>query len=344
MRKRKLLPSSSTVARFLADHRIGRSTRATNEDAIEKKKKHTRHPLQRIRTPRRMDFLLDQVHYVTAIFAKHYFREDPIEEFEVRDLGDILREDEPKISEVSDTGWKVTVGETDDARAARVHWRSAPVRGRPVLIYHPGAASIPHDDVLNRILPPGTMNSWNIGAIEAAAHGSLREFFDDALDSLHHAQLLFASSVHAFESVSRWAVENGAPYVAYCGTSLGGIATSLHMIYYGSANIYLPMLAGLDAHHLFFGGSNRSLADRARIRGKLECYKRALNFSPLLEQIPPRPPCFPLLGKHDLLMDYRRARRAWKDYPITTIERGHASGVMTYHSFTEHLHTHLPTF
>ena len=101
------------------------------------------------------------------------------------------------------------------------------------------------------------------------------------------------------------------------------------------------MLAGMDAHHLFFEGSNRPLAHRPRERGRLECYRRTLDFTALLASAKRRP-CYPLLAKHDRLMDYRRAARAWKGYPVTTIERGHSTGVFSYQALSEHLVKHLP--
>lgn len=295
-------------------------------------------------TSRRVDYVLDQVHYVTALFAgKRYFRNDPCAEFEYRDLGKIISDHTPTISHEDETGWSVTIRADDTERTARLHWRRPPKPGHPVLIYHHGAGSIPHDKVFDRIVPTGFLENWNLGSIQAASHRSLKDFFDNAFDSLFHVQMLLAASVQTFESVSHWAVKNGAPYVAYCGISLGGIICSLHMCYYGSADIYLPMLAGMDAHHLLIEGSSKPLTDRQSIRSKMKCYKEALDFSPLLAESPRRL-CFPLLAKHDVMMDYRRSRRSWKGYPITTIERGHSSGVMTYQAFTQHLLTHLPNF
>ena len=310
--------------------------------------------LRTLPTARRVDYFLDHVHYVTSLFAKHYFRNDPLKEFQTGSLRDLLRDssgsvrsvgqhlpDEELNSEAQRSGWSVTVRSGRSRRTARVHWRSPPRRGRPVLVFHPGAGSVPHDKSFQRVIPPHCLESWNVAHIEPACHRSLKDYFRRAFDSLEHLQLLFAASIQAFESVSRWAVRNGAPFVVYCGVSLGGILTSLHMCFFGSAHMYLPILAGLDVHHLFFIGSNRALVHRAKLRRGLACYRRALDFSPLLSETPRRP-CFPLLAKHDLLVDYERAKQTWKGYPVSTIKRGHVSGVVSFQAMTEHLLTHVP--
>jgi pimeloyl-ACP methyl ester carboxylesterase len=300
--------------------------------------------MRRWPTSRRVDYVLDQVHYITALIAgKRYFRNDPCEEFEYRDFSEILRQHPPTIHDETETGWRTAINVEGTERNARVHWRRPPEPGRPVLVYHHGAGSIPHDKVFNRIVPKGVLEHWNLASIQAPAHRSLKDFFTNGFDSLFHIQLMLAASTQAFESISRWAVLHGAPYVAYCGVSLGGIICTLHMCHYGSANLYLPMLSGMDVHHLVLEGSSKSLTDRAELRSRFECYKKALDFTPLLAAAPRRP-CFPLLAKHDVMMDYRRALRAWKGYPIRTIERGHSTGVVTYQAFTEHLLTHLPQF
>ena len=292
-------------------------------------------------TSRALDSLFDHVHYVTALFAKHYFRNDPVEEFPTADLGDLIDENTPEPASMNRRGWNVTAWADRTPRTARVYWRRPPRRGHPVLVFHHGAGSIPYDRAFERIVPAAALPEWNLFCIEAPCHESLKVYFERAFDSLFHLQHLFAASILAFESAARWAVRNGAPSVVFCGVSLGGLLAMLHGRYFGSADVYIPMLAGLDIHHMFFRSANRPLADRAAIRAEMECYREALDFSRLMPWPPPRP-CFPLLAEHDRLMDYERSVETWHGYPVSTIRRGHTSGLVSYRALTEHLLTHLP--
>lgn len=298
---------------------------------------------RKFRTSRKLDVALDHIHYVTALFAPHYFRNDPLKEFEAPKLSDLIGVDPPEPRRLDEKSWSVTLHAGGAQRTARVHWREEPTPGRPVLVYHHGAGSIPWDKVFGRLLPPDLLQGWNVACIQAASHRSLREYFDSAFDSLDHAILLFATSIHALESVARWSVRHGAPYTAFCGVSLGGMMTSLHMCAFGTGDIYIPALAGLNIHHLFFSGTNRALAHRRAVRSRMKCYRDALDFTDWIGAATRRP-CFPLLAKHDLMVDYEEAKRCWSGYPISTIKRGHTSGVSSYHQITEHFLTHLPSF
>lgn len=299
--------------------------------------------LENVPTAKSVDYVLDQVHYVTALFAKRYFRNDPLTEFPFVDTRELILGLQPRVAQTGKLEWSITIEAEGTQRTAKIHWRDEPRPGKPLLIYHHGAGSIPYDQSFNRILPPGSLEAWNVGCIQAACHDSLRGYFKNAFDRLLHMQLLFGASVHAFQFASRRAVELGSPFTAFCGVSIGGLVSSLHMMLYSSADLYLPMLAGLDMHHTFMRASTRPLTDQPEKRAKLACYRSALDFSPWLTNAPKRP-CFPLLAEHDRLMDTKRAQRTWKGYTVKTIPRGHASGVMAYKALAEHVLTHLPNY
>ncbi|GIX46251.1 MAG: hypothetical protein KatS3mg131_0462 [Candidatus Tectimicrobiota bacterium] len=212
--------------------------------------------------------------------------------------------------------------------------RLAAQRSAPVVVYHHGIAEMPYDKSFRGIFRPRHPIAAHLVAVRAPFHRSWRELIP-GLATLGNFLAMCAVALRLGEAVRAALVAAGARGSLVAGTSLGGFLTLLHHLFWGTADAYVPLLAGPDlAHVLLATHYRRLLAPHARadhIRSRLDFRQAFLASNP--QRV------FPLLARYDCDMDYayQAACYAAAGVPVTTIDRGHLTGALAFAALRSHL-------
>jgi hypothetical protein len=150
-----------------------------------------------------------------------------------------------------------------------------------------------------------------------------------------------AVSVAVMEALRQALLARGAQRSLLAGSSLGGVVALLHHLVYGTADSYVPLLAGPDIAHILLATQFRALVtpsvleQPAPLRALLD-FRQAFQRSDTSR-------VFPLLAQYDLNMLYthHQACYAAHNMPIATINRGHITGGLAFAALRAHLLTCL---
>jgi hypothetical protein len=218
--------------------------------------------------------------------------------------------------------------------------RLGPRPDLPVLVYHHGIGEMPYDKSFRGIFRRRAPIPAHLVAVRAPYHRSWLDLVP-ALATLDNFLALCAVSVILIESLRRLFVARGSQGCLVAGTSLGGFLSLIHHLTYGTADGYVPLLAGPDIAHVMLATHfQRFLAPAARAHAA--CLQALLDFRQALQTSPTRR-VFPLLARHDLDMLYAHhaASYAASGIPVVTIERGHITGALAFAAIRMHLLTCL---
>ncbi len=211
----------------------------------------------------------------------------------------------------------------------------------PVIIYHHGASEIPFDYGFNRIFLTGKEKysvQANLILIRAPFHGSMQEF-KDGIRTLAGYMAMLAVSVKLIEAIVVYLRKSGVKKILLSGTSLGGYITNIHHIYFDSADIYVPLLAGTAMDDTFLNSTYSKAVD-SKAKANPNVIQSLLNFeTDFANQINSN--VFPLLAKYDQLVRHERQKESYGQTPVYTIEKGHATGAMSYRLLREHIFQRL---
>jgi hypothetical protein len=212
----------------------------------------------------------------------------------------------------------------------------------PVLVYHHGIGEMPYDKSFRGIFPRRVPIPAHLVAVRAPFHRTWLDLIP-GLATLHTFLALCAVSIRLIESLRCLFVARGAQGCLVAGTSLGGFLSLMHHLMYGSAQAYVPLLAGPDIAHVMLSGhfqrflAPQACAHPAHIQTLLD-FRQA--FAAHQTQR-----VFPLLARYDLDMLYAHhaACYAASAVPVVTINRGHITGSLAFAALRTHLLTCLRT-
>ncbi len=218
--------------------------------------------------------------------------------------------------------------------------RPGPQSDLPVVVYHHGIAEMPYDKSFWGIFRTRLPAQAHLVAVRAPFH---RSWFDliRGLRTLNDFIAMCAVSVKLIEAVRLLLVARGARGCLVAGLSLGGFLALMHHIIYGTADRYVPLLAGPDlAHVMLETHYRRFLAPQALERPT--SIKQHLNFRQSFQSSDTRR-VFPLLARYDLTMlyAYHYACFAAGNIPVATIARGHITGSLSFAVLRAHVLTCL---
>jgi hypothetical protein len=223
---------------------------------------------------------------------------------------------------------------------AGFRWREGSHPTSPVLIFHHGLGEIPYDHTFRGIFRRDAPADAHLVAIRAPFH---RSHIDccRGLASLSRFLAMCAVSVAAIEAVRQAFAARGARNCVVAGISLGGFLTLLHHLAHGTADTYLPLMAGPDlAHALLSTPCRRLLASRVRTHPAhlTACLDHRESF-----RASDTRRVFPLLARHDLWMPlaYHQAEYTASGVSVTLINRGHMTGSWAFTDLRAHLLAHL---
>jgi hypothetical protein len=216
----------------------------------------------------------------------------------------------------------------------------------PLLVYHHGIGEMPYDKSFRGIFRHRASIPAHLVAIRAPFHRTWLDLIP-GLATLHNFLAMCAVSIRLVESLRDLFVARGARGCLVAGTSLGGFVGLMHHLVYGTADAYVPLLAGPDLAHVMLSThfqrflAPQALAHPAHLQALLD-FRQAFQASATQRVLP-------LLARYDLDMLYAHhaACYAASDVPVVTIDRGHITGALAFTALRTHLqrclHTVTPT-
>jgi len=216
----------------------------------------------------------------------------------------------------------------------QVRWGAQP--DLPVLVYHHGIAEMPYDKSFRGIFRGTLATSAHLVAVRAPFHRTWLDLLP-GLAHMQHFLAMCAVAVQLGEAVRLALLARGARGSLVLGTSLGGFLALLHHLMLGTADGYVPLLAGPDLAHVMLGTHYRhflapqALAHAAALQELLDL-RQAFQASDTRRILP-------LLARYDLDMLYAHhaACYAANSVPVMTIERGHITGSLAFATLRAHV-------
>lgn len=174
----------------------------------------------------------------------------------------------------------------------------------------------------------------NIVGLRAPFHDGTTRDYARKMGDLANFVAMLATSVRTVDGiVSR--LTGGGPVVV-SGVSLGGWVTNLHRAYEGTADVYVPMLAGAALGKLFTRSAYRRLLGRAG-RDNPEAVERTLDFEEGFQRSDAGT-VYPLLARHDRYIEYNLQRQCYDESELAVVDRGHITATLKPTPLREHLH------
>ena len=207
----------------------------------------------------------------------------------------------------------------------------------PVVVYHHGIAEVPYSkNFLGIFRPRRQPLEAHLVAVRAPFHRSWFTLFA-GLQTLSNFLAMCAVSIALIEAVRLLFVNRGARGSMVTGVSLGGFVTLMHHLSFGTADRYVPLLAGPDlAHVMLCTPFRRFMAPQALAQS--DHIQSLLDFRQIF-QASDSSRVFPLLGRYDLDMPYTHYYPCYAacGIPVATMPRGHITGSLAFTALRAHL-------
>ena len=226
-----------------------------------------------------------------------------------------------------------------------VRWQSPHV---PTIIYHHGSGENPFDfgtlstSTFKHIFLVGPeFDAINLIAVRAPFHRISARKYIQYMGYLANFTAMFATSVTLIEGLVRYLRDRGAGRIIVAGISLGGWVSNLHRTYHNTADVYLPLLAGVVLGDIFLTSIYRRMA-AADIENHAGDIRRVLNFEDEFERVTGTH-VFPLMGRYDRIIEYERQKTCYRDIPVKVLEKGHITAAMASAELRRHIMETLRT-
>jgi hypothetical protein len=216
----------------------------------------------------------------------------------------------------------------------QVRWGPQP--DLPVLIYHHGIAEMPYDKSFRGIFRGSLPMQAHLVAVQAPFHRTWLGLLP-GLGSMQHFLAMCAVAMQLGEAVRQALLMRGARGSVVVGTSLGGFLALLHHLMLGTADGYVPLLAGPDIAHVMLSTQYRrflaaqALAHPTMLQALLD-WRSAFQASDSRRVLP-------LLAQYDqdMLYAHHAACYAASGVPVVTIARGHITGSLAFATLRAHV-------
>lgn len=274
--------------------------------------------------------------YVGSRFMRKYFREG-VDSPSFRQHLDHISLELPLVD--AEGGYEVRAETLAGRLEAAFRVAQWPGDHYPVIIYHHGASEIPFDYGFRRIFPSEKLPvKVNLLLVRAPFHRSLKDF-QQGIRTLSNVVAMLAVSVYLIEKLLLCCRERGISQTLVAGTSLGGFISNLHHIYYNSADVYTPLLAGMAMNDAYLRSAySRAVAQEAK--DQPDAIDSILNFEADFASRD-SDNVYPLLARFDQIIRYKRQKASYGGRPITTIAKGHTTGALSYRQLRHHVFKHL---
>lgn len=250
-----------------------------------------------------------------------YFHNDPAD-YQALPFAEVLAQVKSML-EQDESRWTLTTSYKGDSRPTNIILLNGFDSQKPTLIYHHGAGSTKPLRDFNFIFGKDFPRQFNVFIIHAQYHTSKKEYLNQSVDSFIHHQETFAGSVLAYEEIVQYHKFKSQLPVIATGSSMGGIVSSLHAFYFGTADYYFPLVAYPNVGEIFMGDAYKTAVanwgGKGRNRSYLDSFK--------IHQINPnlRNKVFPVLGSADRIVSFEKSSKFWQDngFTIKVFPYGH---------------------
>lgn len=211
----------------------------------------------------------------------------------------------------------------------------AGAQGGPVIIYHHGASESPPDFGFNRILVAGR-EELNAGLIlvRAPFHRSIGDF-RKGIATLDGWMTMLAVSLCLIEEIIARLAEMERRPVTVSGTSLGGFVSNLHRIHFGTADAYIPIMAGTALDSVLLDSPYRRALPRLT-EPEERGIREALNFEDDFAAID-ADNVHPLLARFDEIVKYPRQKDSYASCPVSEFPKSHVTGALAGPAVRRHI-------
>jgi hypothetical protein len=211
----------------------------------------------------------------------------------------------------------------------------------PTIVTHHGNNERPFElegrakNFLNRaLLGSGALPDANVLLLRAPFHdGPLRDYTRAAGDLRTWMAMLAASVVTISAAIER-EPRSVRQATVVTGFSLGGWVTNLHRAFVGTADLYVPMLAGAHLGRQLVDSTYRHMVSRtARANG--DALRQLLDFEAAFTAASAE--VAPLLAKHDQYARPVDQRSDFGDRHVTMLDTGHVGAALAGGQLRAHL-------
>lgn len=212
----------------------------------------------------------------------------------------------------------------------------------PTLVYHHGSGEWPFDfrryswNTFRRLFVGTSLDRpVNLVVLRAPFHDHSPVRYLRAMGDLANFVGTLAASTALADALVHRLRDRGVPGVVLSGISLGGLVTNLHRACFGSADRYVPLLAGANVSDIFVSSAHRRLT-ATDARQRADHLADRLDFEGAFCAVD-APPCRPLLGRHDRVITLDDQHDCYRNLPLELIDAGHVSGVFAAEALREHV-------
>ncbi len=203
----------------------------------------------------------------------------------------------------------------------------------PTIIFHHGSNEKPFGEgpfVKNcyyHILMSGKkFRDVNIIGIMAPYHDRNSRNYMEAMGSLENFVTMLIVSVNLIEKLILYFKNSTENIIAVTGISLGGWICNLHKIYYDSADLYIPIMAGAALDKLFLDSAYRRVTGEKALNDH-EAVSSLLNFEDKYD-LTDQENVHPILALHDRYCEFSVQKKCYRK--VNVINRGHVTGAASY--------------
>lgn len=219
--------------------------------------------------------------------------------------------------------WRLTTQYAHEQRTTLIHTFSNFDPTKPTLIFHHGASQTNPTHHLELVFGKHVYTQYNCFAIHAQHHLTKNDYLHNSVDTYLHNQETFAGSVHAVQELTKFHRQHSLLPVIVVGTSMGGIVAALHAFYYGTADLYFPIVAYPNVGEIFLSRAYQSVVNGWETKRHNPAYPQSFQIGDFDHQLLNK--VFPILGSQDKIVGYAQAAKFWqdRDFQVTTYPYGH---------------------
>ncbi len=213
--------------------------------------------------------------------------------------------------------------------------------GYPTVIFHHGNNERPFDrsrwakNTFRNIFLKDEEFDANLIVVRAPFHdGSLKNYLQK-IGQISDFMAMISASVTISEAIIKSIREVSDKPIVVSGISLGGWVTNLHHAFFGSADLYVPMLAGARLGHVFTSSAYSVLTSPRGLRDK-DHIEALLDFQAIYRNADASK-SMPLLALYDKFIVHDVQAESYKGVGIKVIERGHVTATLDDTALRDHI-------
>ena len=271
-----------------------------------------------------------------------YYRNDP-PGYAPLHFSTVLHQVKTSLIRKTPLHWILACTYTNETRETHIYLRRPFDPAKPSLIFHHPSGETNHAFAFNVILGRTIDLRCNVFLIKAQKHNSTNEFLSECVDTFLHHQLTFAGSTLAAQAIVTYHREHAKTKIVVSGASMGGIVTTMHAYFFGTADYYVPLAAYPNVGEIFLGNSYKYGVSNWRELRTRASYLRSFDLpgalnSSLATRIRP------ILGRYDKIVLFTHAGKFWKQKGVSfsAFPYGHFTPAIKRHEVQQIILTAIP--